>query len=133
MLRLVALVLLAVALAACGGDDESEVEDVVRAYAEAINDRDADRFCNDLITAEYAQGLSVETDEDRARDSCEKLFGATQQGLEVEILEITAVKVDGDNATARVRVRATGTGSGRQVFKLEKEDGEFRVTNAGGP
>ena len=121
----------AVAIAGCGGPDEADVEDVIRGWAKAANERDAEAFCNDYVTEDFAEGVSGATG-DNAREQCEKLFEVTQPGLKVEILDISRIEIDGDEATAIVRRQATGSGVVNQRFELRKEDGEFRVASSGG-
>jgi len=48
-----------------------------------------------------------------------------------EFLEKTTFNT-GDEATALVRRRTTGAGASDQLFKLKKEDGDFRVASSGG-
>jgi ketosteroid isomerase-like protein len=131
--RLLPLLLVAAAAAAggCdGGDDKAEVEQVIRDWAKAANEHDADAFCNDLITQAFAERVSLATG-DNARKQCEKLVEATKRGLNIEIINIRNVEIDGDTATAVVRRRVTGSGASDQVFELKKEDGEFRLDSSG--
>jgi ketosteroid isomerase-like protein len=128
--RLLPLLLASVALAACGGDEPEDIEEVIRGWARAANERDAQAFCNDYVTQEFAERVSGATG-DNAREQCEKLFGATRPGLRVTILDVSEVEIDGDEATALVRRQTTGTGPSDQLFRLEKEDGDFRVSSSG--
>jgi ketosteroid isomerase-like protein len=132
--RLLPLFLVAAAATAggCGGgdDDKAEVEQVIRDWAKAANEHDADAFCNDLVTQGFAERVSLATG-DNARKQCEKLVEATKRGLTIEIIDISKIEVDGDRATAVVRRRVTGSGAGDQVFELKKEDGEFRLDSSG--
>ena len=123
------LILATCALGACGGEDKADVEQVIRGWAKAANERDAKAFCNDFVTQEFAERVSGATG-DNAREQCEKLFEATQPGLRITILDVSKIKVDGDEATALVRRQTTGSGAGDQVFRLKKEDGEFRIASS---
>jgi hypothetical protein len=131
MRRALAALLLATALglAACGGgvDDEGDVENVIKDWARAASDRDPDQFCGDLVTDEFVEGLSLATGE-KAREECRNLLKATEQGLTIKVLQVKSVKIDGDNATAVVRTETRGRQPFDQTFKLEKEDGDFRIT-----
>jgi hypothetical protein len=52
---LIALVAVsAVALPACGGgDDKEDIEQTVRDFVSATNDRDAGEFCGEIVTQEF--------------------------------------------------------------------------------
>ena len=130
MRSLLPSLLLVLALAGCGGPDEDDVEDAIRGWAEAANERDAEAFCNDYVTEDFAEGVSGATG-DNAREQCEKLFEVTQPGLKIVILDVSRIEIDGDKATAIVRREATGSGVVNQRFELEREDGEFRVARSG--
>ena len=84
MRRLLPLLLAPCVLAACGGANESDVEDAIRGWAKAANERDTEAFCNDYVTQEFAERVSGATG-DNAREQCETLLKATQRGLEIEI------------------------------------------------
>ena len=118
-------------LAACGDDDPTDVENAIRGWAKAANERDGKAFCNDYVTQDFAERVSGATG-DNARDQCEKLFAATQPGLEITILDVSKIEIDGNEATALVRRQTTGSGAGNQLFRLTKEDGKFRVASSGG-
>lgn len=124
------MLLAAAALAGCGGDDPEDIEEAIRGWAKASNDRDAKAFCNDYVTQEFAERVSGATG-DNAREQCEKLFAVTRPGLRVTILEVRDIEIDGDEATAVVRRQTTGSGPSDQLFRLEKEDGEFRISSSG--
>lgn len=127
-----ACALAACALAACGGGaNESDVEDAIRGWAKAANERDTEAFCHDYVTQEFAERVSGATG-DNARDQCEKLLEATQRGLRIEIREVKQIEIDGDDATAVVNMVAGRTPADRR-FELKKEDGEFRIASSGEP
>jgi ketosteroid isomerase-like protein len=128
--RLLTLLLAAVALAACGGDEPEDVEQVIRDWAKASNEHDAKAFCNDYVTQEFAERVSGATG-DNAREQCEKLVEVTRPGLRITILDVRDVEIEGDEATAIVRRQITGGGPSDQSFRLEKEDGEFRISSSG--
>jgi ketosteroid isomerase-like protein len=132
MRRVLPLLLVSGALAACGGGaDESDIEDAIRGWAKAANERDTKAFCNDFVTDEFAERVSGATG-DNARKQCEKLLEATQPGLTIEIREVSKIKIDGDSATAVVNMVA-GSAPSDRLFKLKKEDGEFRIASSGEP
>jgi ketosteroid isomerase-like protein len=128
--RLLAPLLAACALVACGGEEPADVEAVIRGWAKAANERDAKAFCNDYVTQDFAERVSGATG-GNAREQCEKLFEATQPGLQITILDVSRVEIDGGEASALVRRRTTGSGASDQIFRLEQEDGEFRIASSG--
>ena len=131
MTRLLPPLVAALVISGCGGLDEADVEEAVRGWAKAANERDAKAFCNDYVTKDFAERVSGATG-DNAREQCEKLFEVTQPGLKVEILGVSRIEIDGDRATAIVRRQATGSGVVNQRFQLREEDGQFRVASSGG-
>jgi ketosteroid isomerase-like protein len=131
MRRLPPLLLVSCALAACGGESKSDVEDAIRGWAKAANERDAKAFCNDYVTQDFAERVSGATG-GNAREQCEKLLGATQRGLTIEIRDVKKIEIDGDSATAVVSMVA-GSAPADRLFKLKKEDGEFRIASSGEP
>ena len=68
MARVVALTCLAALLAGCGGDDQKDAEQTVRDFVKAVNERDADAYCDDLITEEFREKSTFATG-DRASES----------------------------------------------------------------
>jgi ketosteroid isomerase-like protein len=118
-------------LAACGGgDDKDAVDQTVRDFVKATNERDAEAFCEDLITQEFLEQSTGATG-DNAKESCRKQFSRLK-GLKVELVRITSTEVDGDEATVKAVLRTQGQVQD-QVLRLEKEDGDWRLTgNPGG-
>jgi ketosteroid isomerase-like protein len=118
-------------LAACGGgDDQEEVQQTVRDFVEATNQRDAEAFCEDLITQEFLEQTTGATG-DNARESCREQFSRLR-AVKVDLIRITRTEVDGDTAEVRAVLRTQGQVQD-QVLRLEKEDGDWRLTgNTGG-
>jgi hypothetical protein len=115
--------------AGCGGDDEEEVRSAVRGFIEATNERDATRFCEELVTEEFVEQLTGATG-DQARDACKTQLRELK-ATPVELSRFERVRVEGD----RARVTATLTalaGEQRRVFRLEKEEGDWRVAGEAG-
>jgi ketosteroid isomerase-like protein len=117
-----------VALPGCGGDDKKDAEQTVRDFVEALNTRDADRYCDDLVTKEFLEKTTLSTgDEDKARESCKREF--KNLTVRVNLTKIEGTKVDGDKAT----VTAVLTRQGQRIKQrllLEKEDGDWRLAGA---
>ncbi len=120
------------AAAGCGGgeDDEQEARQTVRQFVEATNQRDADRFCGELVTREFLEQTTGATG-DNARDTCKRQLRSLK-GLRVDLVRIERVSVEGDEATVRT-VLATRGSRTPQVFRLEKEDGEWRMAGRTAP
>ena len=68
MARYVALICVLALLAGCGGDDKKDAEQTVRDFVTALRERDADTFCEDLVTDEFLGQFSGATG-DKARRS----------------------------------------------------------------
>jgi hypothetical protein len=117
-----------VALAACGGDEKGEVgevEQTVRDFVDATNQRDEKAFCEDLVTQEFLEQSTGATG-DEATESCRKQFGRLK-GLRVELVRIRSTKVDGDSAQVRAELKTQGQVQD-QLLRLKKEDGDWRLT-----
>jgi hypothetical protein len=121
-----------IVLAACGGsgDDREEVEQTVRDFVEATNQRDAEAFCEDLVTQEFLE-QSTGASGDKATETCRQQFSRLK-GLKVELLRIRRTEIDGDSARVRAELRTQGQVND-QLLRLQKEDGDWRLTgNPGG-
>ena len=119
-------------LAGCGGgdgDDKEKAEQTVRDFVEAVNTRDADKYCDDLITKEFREKTTFATG-DRADESCKREFRALK-GLHLRLDRIVRTKVDGDKATITVRIGRSGTVAQQQI-QLEKDDGDWKIAGGAG-
>jgi ketosteroid isomerase-like protein len=119
-------------LAGCGGgggDDKQEVEQTVRDFVKAVNTRDADAYCDHLITKEFLEKTTFATG-DKASESCKREFKAIR-GLHLRLDKIVAVKVDGDKATIKVRIGREGSVT-PQLLRLEKDDGDWKIAGGAG-
>jgi len=121
------LLALALGLAGCGGgDDKGDAEGVVRDFAKAVNGSDGKTFCNELVTRDYLE-KTVGATGDNAVEQCEKQIDDLQHGS-FKIVKIDKTEIDGDNATVTAQIETQGR-TVPQVFRLEKQDGEFRLTS----
>jgi len=109
-----------------GGDDRSDVEGVLKDFAKAVTDSDGEKFCNDLVTRDYLE-KTVGATGDNAVEQCEQQIGQLKQGS-FKIVKFDKVEIDGDTATVTAQVRTQGQ-TVPQVFRLEKQDGSFRLTS----
>jgi hypothetical protein len=124
--RLALVLALALALSACGGDDDAEdARQVVRAFVEATNDRDGDQLCGELLSQEYLEKYTGATG-DRAEEACRKQLDVIT-GLKLRLVSIGRVEVDGEAATVRATI-TTGGQRSRRRFELAKEDGTWKLT-----
>ena len=122
------LICLLVALSGCGGNDTEDAEQTVRDFVEALNTRDADRYCDELVTKEFLEKTTLSTgDEDQARDSCKREF--KNLTVRVKLAKVEATKVDGDKATVTAVLTRQGQRI-KQKLLLEKEDGDWKLAGA---
>jgi ketosteroid isomerase-like protein len=129
MARFGALICLLSLLAGCGGgDDKKDAQQTVRDFVKAVNERDADAYCEDLITEEFRE-KSTFAKGDRATESCKSQLKAIK-GLHIELVRIVNTKVDGDKATVTAVLRRPG-GQVRQRLQLEKDGGDWKLSGGG--
>jgi ketosteroid isomerase-like protein len=126
--RLVALTCLLALVAGCGGDDKKDAEQTVRDFVKAVNARDADAYCDDLITQAFLE-KSTFAKGDQASESCKRTFKAIK-GLHIELVRIVKTEVDGDKATVVAVLRRPG-GQIRQQLQLEKDGGDWKLSGGG--
>jgi ketosteroid isomerase-like protein len=124
----VALTCLLALVAGCGGDDKKDAEQTVRDFVKAVNERDADAYCDDLITEEFREKSTFATG-DRATESCKRQLKAIK-GLHIDLVRIVKTEVDGDKATVVAVLRRPG-GQIRQRLQLEKDDGDWKLAGGG--
>jgi Domain of unknown function (DUF4878) len=120
---------LALVLGTCGGeDDKGEIEQTVRDFVSATNDRDADTFCGEIVTHEFLE-QSTGAKGDEAEDECRRQLESIK-GLDVKLVEITKTTIDDDTATVRAVIETQGDAQ-PQTLRLEKEDGAWKLTGGG--
>ena len=124
-LATVALVL----IAACGGDDREGVEQTVRDFVRATDQRDANVFCGELVTREFLEQSTGATG-DRAKDACKQQLRAVT-GLRVRLVRIRKVEIDEDRATASVVLETQGRRQPR-LLRLKREDGDWKLAGGRG-
>ena len=121
----------AVALAACGGggSDKSDAEQTVKDFVKATNDRDAGKFCGELVTKEFLEQTTGAKGK-KAESQCESQL-RNLKGLKVKLVRIKRTTVKGDGASVRATLEAQGQ-TQDQVLRLKKEDGRFKLAGGSG-
>jgi ketosteroid isomerase-like protein len=122
--------LLALLLAGCGGggDDKQQAEQTVRDFVKAVNTRDADTYCDDLITKAFREKSTFATG-DKASESCKREMKAIT-GLHIRLVRIVKTEVDGDKATVTAVLGCSGQEL-RQQLQLQREDGDWKLSGGG--
>ena len=129
MARYVALLCVLALLAGCGGDDKKDAEQTVKDFVTALRERDADTFCDDLVTEDFLGQFSGATG-DKAKESCKRELKSVTGLEDVKLVKIQSTKVDGDEAAVTAVIERQGRRQ-RQVYRLKKEDGDWKLSGAG--
>jgi hypothetical protein len=129
--RLTLALTLAAVLGGCGGGNgpDGSPEQTVRDFVDATNRRDAERFCNELVTQGYLDS-STGLRGDAALKACEKDFRALR-GLRLKLLKIRETKIDGDRASVRAELEANGRRQ-VQLLRLREVDGRWKLAGGRG-
>jgi ketosteroid isomerase-like protein len=110
-----------------GGDDREEAEQAVRDFVTATREKDADAFCDELVTQEFLEQATGATG-DQATESCKREFDSLT-GVNVRVVRIVRTEVDED--TARVTAVLARSGEElRQTLRLKKEDGDWKLAGS---
>jgi hypothetical protein len=129
VVRPIALICLLVAVSGCGGggDDKADAEQTVRDFVQTTRERDADKFCDELVTQEFLE-QTIGATGDRAKESCKREF-RNLRALRVNLVRIEKTKLDGDSATVIAVLDRQGQRL-RQELRLKKEDGDWKLAGA---
>jgi hypothetical protein len=129
VVRRIALICLLVAVSGCGGgDDRQDAEQTVRDFVEATRERDADKFCDELVTQEFLE-QTIGATGDEAKESCKREF-RNLSGLRVELVRIEKTELDGDRGTVRAVLERQGQRI-TQELRVKKEDGDWKLAGGG--
>lgn len=123
------MICLLVAVSGCGGggDDKKEAEQTVRDFVQATRERDADQFCDELVTQEFLE-QTIGATGDKAKESCKREFRSLR-GLRVTLVRMVKTEVDGDEATVTAVLDRQGQ-TIRETLRLKKEDGDWKLAGA---
>jgi hypothetical protein len=119
----------ALLLGACGGDDREEVEQTVRDFVRATDERDVDTFCDELVTQEFLEQSTGATGE-KAGDACKQQLRAVT-GLRLELVRIRKIEIDGDRAAVTAVLETQGRRDVR-LLRLRQEDGDWKLAGGRG-
>jgi hypothetical protein len=127
--RRVAVICLLVAVSGCGGggNDKEDAEQTIRDFVQATRERDAHKFCDELVTQEFLE-QTIGATGDKAKESCKREF-SSRRGLRVTLIRIEKTEVDGDKATVTALLDRQGQRI-REKLRLEKEDGDWKLAGA---
>jgi ketosteroid isomerase-like protein len=113
----------------CGGNDEDDIRQTMRDFVTALNERDADKFCDDLVTKEFVEKQTFAKG-GKALADCKRTLKQIK-GLKVTLVRVTSLKVEGDDATVKAVLQTNGQESD-QLYRLKKEDGGWRISAGSG-
>ena len=119
LLSLLACSIAALALVACGGDSESDEEQITTAITTAVETTDPADCATYSTQAFLEQSEGAQGKE--ALESCEEDVKDTSN--DPDSVTVTAVEVDGDAATAEVAFEGGGLDQQTVVVSLVDEDG----------
>jgi hypothetical protein len=127
--RYLALICVLALLAGCGGDDKKDAEQTVEDFVTALRERDADTFCDDLVTEDFLGQFSGATG-DQAKESCKRELKSVTGLEDVKLVKIQSTKVHGEEAVVTAVIQRQGQRQ-KQVYRLKKEDGDWKLSGAG--
>jgi Domain of unknown function (DUF4878) len=114
------------ALGACGGGDKGDAEQTVKDFVKAINEQDSDKFCGELVSDSFLEGSFGGKGDDAQKQCRAQLKSLKSVNLKLDSVKKT--KIDGDKAKVTVELE-TGGRKQTQVVPLEKQDGDWRLSN----
>jgi ABC-type glycerol-3-phosphate transport system substrate-binding protein len=129
--RSTALLVVLVAIAGCGGgNDKKDANRTVRDFVKATNDRDADKFCEDLVTQQFLEETTG-AEGDKAKSACKQQFKALR-AVKIRLIQIRKTEIDGDKATVTATIETSPNQPQPRVFRLKKQDGDWRLAGGSG-
>ena len=118
------------AAAGCGGgNDREDIDRTLREFVTALNERDGDKFCDELVTREFLEKQTFAKG-DRARADCKRQLGQIRD-LKVKLVRIASLKVEEDRARVKA-VLSVQNQEQDQIYSMKKEDGGWRIASGAG-
>jgi ketosteroid isomerase-like protein len=131
MPRLLVLFLVAaLALASCGGgDDQTQAKNTVKEFFAALHKRDGAKLCNHLLSKDFVETTTLASG-DRAKEECKQQFKQLKGPL-FKLVRVGKAEIKGDDARVATVIERENQPQ-PQVFRLKKEDGDWRLANPSG-
>ena len=131
MRRVLPILLAAVVLAGCGGDDppsaEAEVRDVLKTFAGSIEKRDYQVLCDDVFAPVLLEGLAS------IGLPCEVAMRNSLGTVAKPTLTVGTVRISKDTAEAEIKTSAEGQEPSADTIKLVRLKGKWKVSALGEP
>jgi ketosteroid isomerase-like protein len=125
---LAAMLTAVMALSACGGgNDETQARDTVRQFFTALRKRDTTKLCDELLSKDFLKETTLGTGDPKRE--CRRQFRQLKTP-NFKLVRVGNVKVNGDDATVAAVIERDNQPQ-PQVFRLKKEDGNWRLANPG--
>ena len=105
----------------CGADDERDVRETLERYATAIERRDYQTMCDDLLSDELVGNLR------EVGYPCEIALQRGFADVEKPSISVRSVKIDGNNASAVARTDAANQEPSEDTIRLAKEGGRWKI------
>ena len=119
---LILALLCAVAAMAGGcGDDEEDVRDTLSRYAKAVEQKDYQELCDELLAKQLLDNLQT------VGLPCELALQRGFADVQKPSITVRNVKIDGDEATAVARTDAANQEPSEDTIRLVKEDGDWKI------
>jgi len=113
-------------LAACGGESESDAKkDIAGAVKDAVVGQNLKARCEEATTKDFIRRVYGNVGQCRR---AEKPEPDDEPPTDVQV---SGVKIDGEQATARVRYVGGNTDGSEGAFEFRKEEGKWRIDDLG--
>jgi hypothetical protein len=101
---------------------------VVRDFVKATNEHDSTRLCEQILSSKFIAEATGAKEGDT--DQCKQQLNAVT-GLELSLRSVGTARVKGERATVPAVLRVQGQ-SQQRVFRLEREDGDWKLAGGSG-
>jgi hypothetical protein len=117
-----------IGLSACGGgDDQAQVRDTVKQFFTALQKKDANKLCDRLLSKDFLKQTTLGTGD--PKKECRRQFKELKT-TGFKLVRVGKVTLDGDRASVAAVIERDDQAQ-PQVFRLKKEDGDWRLANPG--